>query len=219
MRKIIVSTFLSMDGILQAPGAPEEDPTNDFAYGGWSFHHWDDLMNEYMGNIMSRPFDLLLGRFTYEIFAAHWPYQKDAVGELFNRINKYVVTNSAVDTAWQNTIVLSGDSVEKLKKLKTEEGGDLLVNGSGKLIQTLFQHNLVDELHTWFFPLTLGSGKKLFESGTQAQEWQLTNSATSTTGVIMASYIPKGKIKTGSFVPDEISQVEVERRKKIKNMK
>jgi len=218
MRRIVVSTFLSMDGVLQAPGGPQEDPTNNFAYGGWSHPHWDDLMNETMGKIMSKPFDLLLGHFTYEIFAAHWPYQNDAIGELFNRINKYVVATTPVDLSWQNSILISGDIVEELKKFKAGEGSDLLVNGSGKLVQTLLRHRLVDELHTWLFPVTLGMGKKLFEAGTQAQEWQLTGSAISTTGVIIASYMPKGNVRTGSFVSDEVSDKEIARRKKNKEL-
>src|SRR5688572_23833530 len=111
MRRIVVSTFLSMDGVLQAPGGPQEDPTLNFTYGGWSYPYWDELMNETMGKIMSNPFDLLLGHFTYDIFAAHWPFQSDAIGELFNRINKYVVATTPVDLSWQNSILISGDIV------------------------------------------------------------------------------------------------------------
>jgi dihydrofolate reductase len=218
MRRIVVSTFLSMDGVLQAPGGPQEDPTNNFTYGGWSHPHWDDLMNATMGKIMSKPFDLLLGHFTYEIFAAHWPYQKGAIGELFDRINKYVVATRPVDLSWQNSILISGDIVEELKKLKAEGGPNLLVNGSGKLIQTLLQHCLVDEIHTWLFPVTLGTGKKLFDAGTQAQEWKLTDSTVSTTGVIISSYTPKGNVKTGSFVPDQVSDKEIARQKKNREL-
>lgn len=207
-----------MDGVLQAPGGPHEDPTNNFRYGGWSFPHWDDVMNEAMGKIMSAPYDLLLGHFTYDIFAAYWPYQNDAIGEAFNRITKYVVATKPVDLSWQNSVLISGDVVGELKKLKAQDGSDLLVNGSGKLIQTLLQHHLVDELHTWIFPVTLGRGKKLFEGGTQAQEWQLTGSVVSTTGVLIASYVPKGEVRTGSFVADEVSERETARREKIKGL-
>ena len=216
MRKIIVSTFITMDGVLQAPGGPEEDPSNQFKWGGWTFHYWDDLMNNTMGKIMSGPFDLLLGRRTYEIFAAHWPYQEnDPIGETFNRIQKYVVATTAVDLSWQNSTLITGDIITELKKLKEQDGPDLLVNGSGKLVQSLLSNHLVDELHTWIFPLTLGSGKKLFEEGTQAIQWKLTDTTVSTTGVIIASYIPGGKVKTGSFVPDKVSEAEIARREKL----
>ena len=214
MRKIIVSTFLSMDGVLQAPGGPEEDRSKQFKWGGWSFHYWDDLMNNAMGKIMSKPFDLLLGRRTYEIFAAHWPYQNDEIGEAFNRVNKYVVATTSVDLSWKNSILINTDVVNELKKLKKQDGPDLFVNGSGKLIQTLLSNHLVDELHTWTFPLTLGQGKKLFEEGTQAQQWKPTDSVVSTTGVIIASYVPGGDIKAGSFVPDKVSEAEMARREK-----
>lgn len=217
MRKIIVSTFLTMDGVLQAPGGPEEDPSNQFKWGGWSFHYWDDLMNGAMGSIMSAPYDLLLGRRTYEIFAAHWPCQQnDPIAETFNRIRKYVVATSPVDLSWQNSILVTGDVAGELKKLKEQDGPDLLVNGSGRLIQTLLSHHLVDVLHTWIFPLTLGSGKKLFEEGTQALQWKLTDTTVSTTGVIIASYTPDGNVQVGSFVPDQPSEAEMARRDKLK---
>jgi dihydrofolate reductase len=205
-----------MDGVLQAPGGPEEDSTGQFKWGGWSFHYWDDLMNEKMGRILSGPFDLLLGRRTYEIFAAHWPYQEnDPTAETFNRIEKYVVATTPVDLSWQKSTLITGNIVSELKKLKTQDGPDLLVNGSGRLIQTLLEHHLIDVLHTWIFPVTLGKGKKLFEEGTQAQEWKLTDTTISTTGVIIASYLPAGDVKIGSFVPDTISEAEIARRNKF----
>ncbi|HKO81548.1 MAG TPA: dihydrofolate reductase family protein [Chitinophagaceae bacterium] len=214
MRKIIVATFLSMDGVMQAPGGPQEDTSNGFKWGGWIVHYGDDLTNNAVGKIMSKPFDLLLGRRTYEIFAAHWPYQNDAIGEIFNRINKYVVATTPIDTSWKNSILINKDVVNELKKLKKQDGPDLLVHGSSKLVQTLFAHQLIDELHTWIYPITLGKGKKLFEEGTQAQEWKLTDSVVSTTGVIIASYVPGGDVKTGSFVPDQPSAAEMKRREK-----
>jgi dihydrofolate reductase len=182
--------------------------------GGWSFPFWDDLMNQQMGKIMSKPFDLLLGRKTYEIFAAHWPYQNDTIGELFNNINKYVVATTSVDVSWKNTILIRDNVVAQLKKLKSEDGSDLLVNGSGRLIQTLLSNRLIDELHVWTFPLTLGPGKKLFEDGTQATQWKLTNNAISTTGVVIASYIPGGDVQPGSFASDKPCEAEIARRKK-----
>lgn len=214
MRKIIVVTFMTMDGVLQAPGGPEEDPTNGFKWGGWQFAHSDDLADKEIVKIMSTPFDLLLGRRTYEIFAAHWPYQKDMIGEKFNNINKYVVATTPVDTSWKNSILISSDVVNELKKLKAQDGPDLLVHGSGRLVQTLFANQLVDVLHIWTHPVTLGKGKKLFEEGTPAQQWKLTASVVSTTGVIMATYVPDGEVKLGTFGPDTISKAEIERRKK-----
>lgn len=216
MRKIIVSTFLTMDGVLQAPGGPEEDTSNHFKWGGWSFPYWDDLMNEAMAKIMSTPFDLLLGRRTYEIFAAHWPYQQnDPIGELFNRIQKYVVATTPIDLSWQNSVLVTGDVVCELKKLKEQDGPNLLVHGSSRLMQTLLSNHLVDALHPWTFPITLGEGKRLFEEGTQALEWKVTEATVSTTGVIMGSYVPDGNVKTGSFAPDTISKAEIARREKF----
>lgn len=215
MRKIIVSTFLTMDGILQAPGGPEEDRTNGFKWGGWMFPNADDVTNAAMVELMSKPFDLLLGRRTYEIFAAYWPYKDDKIGELFNRINKYVVATTAIDLSWKNSFLINKNVVNELKKLKEQEGGNLLVHGSGKLVQTLLANHLVDELHTWINPVTLGKGKKMFEEGTQAQQWKMTKSVVSTTGVIIASYVPDGEVKHGSFVPDEVSDAEIARRKKV----
>jgi len=215
MRKIIVSTFLTMDGVLQAPGGPEEDPSNQFKWGGWVFHYFDDIMNNALGKILFQPYDLLLGRRTYEIFAAHWPYQEnDPIGEVFNRIRKYVVATTPLDLSWQNSTLIKGDIVKELKKLKEQDGPDLLVQGSGRLIQSLLSNHLVDVLHTWTFPITLGKGKKLFEEGTQALQWKLTDTVVSTTGAIIASYVPDGDVKTGSFVPDKVSEAEIARRDK-----
>lgn len=214
MRKIIVVTFLTMDGVLQAPGGPEEDRTGGFKWGGWQFPFSDELANNALAKIMSTPFDLLLGRRTYEIFAAYWPYNNDAIGEKFNRINKYVVATTPVDTSWKHSILINGDVVNELKKLKAQDGPDLLVHGSSGLIQTLFANRLVDVLHTWTYPLTLGKGKKLFKEGTPAQEWKLTEAVVSTTGAILASYVPGGEVRLGSYVPDEVSDAEIERRKK-----
>ncbi len=215
MRKIIVSTFISMDGVMQAPGAPQEDTTQHFKYGGWTFPLWDDIMNEAMGRIMSAPFDLLLGRRTYEIFAAYWPYQQgNPIAETFNKIEKYVVATTPIDTSWQNTTLISTGVVNELEKLKQQDGPALFVNGSSKLVQTLLQHRLVDELHTWTFPLTLGNGKKLFAEGTQATQWKMISSTISTTGVVIASFVPGADVQTGSFV-EQPSEAEVARREKF----
>lgn len=214
MRKIIVVTFMTMDGVMQAPGGPEEDRTGGFKWGGWQFAYADEVTNNALIKIMSAPFDLLLGRRTYEIFAAYWPYKNDMIGEKFNRINKYVVATTPIDTSWTNTILIKEDVVNELKKLKEQDGPDLLVHGSGVLIQTLFAHKLVDVLHTWTIPITLGEGKKLFKDGTTAQEWRLTESAVSTKGVIIANYVPGGDMKPGSYVPEDVSDAEIMRRRK-----
>jgi dihydrofolate reductase len=205
-----------MDGVIQAPGGPHEDPANQFKWGGWSAHYWDDLMNGTMDRIVSEPYDLLLGRRTYEIFAAHWPYQKnDPMAEVFDRVQKYVVATTPVDLSWQNSTLINSNIVNELKKLKAQDGVNLLVYGSGRLTQTLLEHQLIDVLYTWTFPLTLGSGKKLFEEGTQAQEWKLTEAKISTTGVIIASYVPAGDVRTGSIPSDTVSEAELARRKKF----
>ena len=165
---------------------------------------------------MTDPFDLLLGRRTYEIFAAYWPYQKNnPIGDLFNRVNKYVVARKPVDISWEGSSLITGDAIDELKKLKKQDGPRLIVHGSSRLLQSLLSNHLVDELHTWTFPITFGTGKKLFEEGTQAVQWKLTHSAASTTGVIVAGYVPDGEIKTGSFVEGEVSDKEIARRKKL----
>lgn len=146
MRKIIVPTFMTMDGVLQAPGGPEEDRSNGFKWGGWQFSYWGEPMNEILGKLFSKPFDLFLGRRTYEIFAAHWPYQNDAIAETFNRINKYVVATTPIDLSRKNSILINKDVVNELKKLKKEDGPDLLVHGISRLVQTLLANHLVDIL-------------------------------------------------------------------------
>ena len=203
-----------MDGVLQAPGGPEEDRTNGFKWGGWLFPLSDEVTDGSLAKTMSKPFDLLLGRRTYEIFAAHWPYQEDAIGEKFNQIKKYVVATTPIDTSWKNSVLINKDVVNELKKLKQGDGPDLLVHGSSRLVQILFSNDLVDVLHIWICPLTLGKGKKLFEEGTPAKAWKMTDSVISTTGVVIATYVPDGEVKSGSYVPDKVSDAETERRKK-----
>jgi len=214
MRKIIVATFLTMDGVMQAPGGPQEDTRNGFSWGGWMFPFSDHIVNEAIGALFTTPFELLLGRRTYEIFSAHWPYQNDQIGEIFNRIRKYVVATTPVDTSWHNSTLISSDVVNELKRLKGEDGPDLLVHGSATLVQTLLANNLVDELHTLTFPITLGKGIKLFQQGTQPTRWRLIASAVSSTGALIGSYIPDGDVPTGSFVPDNPSESEIARRKR-----
>jgi dihydrofolate reductase len=214
MREIIVVTYMTMDGVLQAPGGPEEDRSNGFQYGGWMFPYVDEQMGGILDKIMSSRYDLLLGRRTYEIFSAYWPYKNDKIGETFTRVNKYVVATTSIDLSWKNSILINKDVVNEIKKLKEQDGPDLLIWGSGRLLQTLFSNRLVDELHTWTFPIILGKGKRLFEEGVAAQEWKLTESTVSTTGVVIATYVPNGEVKLGSFVEEEASDAELARRKK-----
>lgn len=216
MRKIIVATFMSMDGVLQSPGGPEEDPTNGFRWGGWQFSYRDEEADKALGKLFTNPFDLLLGRRTYEIFSAYWPYQNDEIAALFNSVNKYVVATTPIDTSWTKSHLISKDVVNELKKLKAQEGPDLLVHGSGKLVQTMLANRLVDVLHTFIYPLTLGKGKRLFEEGTPTQEWQVTGAVVGPTGVICATYVPGGEVHPQSYPVTTPSKAELERRDKWK---
>lgn len=198
MRKIIVLTFVSLDGVMQAPGGPEEDPSGGFEYGGWTFPYFDEFAGEIMGEQMKPPFNLLLGRKTYDIFASYWPEHADNWPGV-NETAKYVVSNTLRNPEWNNTTVISGDVVKKLEELKAEDGPDLFVHGSGNLVQTLWKNDLVDELWLKIFPVTLGKGKRLFAEGTIPAAFELTDSKTSPRGVIFASYKRAGKVGTGSF--------------------
>jgi dihydrofolate reductase len=201
MRKIITTTFLTMDGVYQAPGGPEEDTSGGFAHGGWSFGYWDELMGNTMGAFMAEPFELLLGRRTYDIFASFWPKtDKDPeVAKPFNETNKYVVSHSPQELTWQNSTLITGDVVPQLRKLKESDAPDLWVHGSGNLIQTLLENGLVDRMHIWIFPVTVGTGKRFFAGGTPAAGWKLADSKIGAEGVIIATYEPAGEIKKGSF--------------------
>jgi dihydrofolate reductase len=201
MRKVVAAAFLSLDGVMQAPGGPEEDPDSDFTLGGWTFHHWDDVMGRAMDEAFGIPFDLLLGRKTYEIFAAHWPRvpADDPVGTLFNRVTKYVVTSSTAPLAWRNSVALRGDAAQAVAELKRHNGPDLLLQGSSELIQTLLAHDLIDEFRLMTFPVVLGSGKRLFGRGAIPVGLKLVSSQVSTTGVVISSYIRSGEVTTGSF--------------------
>jgi dihydrofolate reductase len=200
MRKLITSTFLTLDGVMQAPGGPGEDDSGGFAHGGWSVNYWDDLMGEVMGEAMSAPFDLLLGRKTYDIFAAFWPHASEEAGSKpLNDATKYVVSRSHPTLDWKESILIEGDAAEGIAALKKEDGPELQVHGSGNLIQTLIHHNLVDEYRLWVFPVLLGSGKRLFSDGTVPSGLKLVDSKVSTTGVVIGTYEPAGEIVTGSF--------------------
>ena len=200
MRKLIVSTFVTLDGVMQAPGGPEEDGEGGFAYGGWSVNYWDDQMGEVMGEAMSKPFDLLLGRKTYDIFAAFWPNASDdAGGKPLNDATKYVASRSQPTLAWGPSVLIEGDAAEGVAALKNGNGPALQVHGSGNLIQTLVRHNLVDEFRLWVFPVVIGSGKRLFADGTIPAGLKRIDSKISTTGVVIGTYEPAGELVTGSF--------------------
>ncbi|MGA8193219.1 MAG: dihydrofolate reductase family protein [Acetobacteraceae bacterium] len=218
MRRIIVATFTSLDGVMQAPGGPGEDPTGGFALGGWTAPHFDTALGASMGEIFGRPFDLLLGRKTYDIFAAHWPYvsdPNDPIAGLFNRVTKYVASRSSPKLSWQNSRWLGQDTVASLQTLKGEDGPDLLIQGSSELLQTLWKHGLVDEFSVLIFPVVLSKGKRLFGDGTVPVGLRLVKSQAYPTGVIVANYAPAGDVRTGDFQLAEPSKAELERRRKL----
>ena len=201
MRNLIVTTMLTLDGVMQAPGGPEEDDSGGFAYGGWSVSFWDDLMGELKTEELSVPFDLLLGRRTYEILGAYWPTApEEAGGKPLNDATKYVATRSRPSLDWTPALLLEGDAADGVATLKQEDvGPELQVHGSGNLAQTLIRQGLVDEYRLWVFPVVLGSGKRLFADGTVPAALRLVDSKVSTTGVVMSTYEPAGEVVTGSF--------------------
>lgn len=205
MRKIIVLTFLSLDGVMQSPGGPEEDPSGDFKLGGWTVPYFDEFLGNEMGKQMEGTYDLLLGRKTFEIFAGYWPTHTDDWPQV-NTIKKYVVSESLTTHEWENSVFLK--DVDEIKKLKEGparnastdgDGPDLQVHGSSKLIQTLLEHDLVDEFWLKIFPVALGKGKRLFAEGTIPVAFKLIESKTSPSGVIIANFKRAGEVKTGSF--------------------
>ena len=217
MRKLIVSAFVSLDGVMQAPGGPEEDPSGGFKYGGWVFPYWDEASGEVMEGIFARPYDLLLGRRTYDIFAAYWPFQKDSpIGDQFNSVTKYVATSGTDPLTWANSVKLEGDVLDAVAGLKQGDGPDLLTQGSAMLVRALLARGLVDELNLLVFPVLLGKGKRWFDETARPGELALVSSITSTTGVIVSRYCPAGPVRTGSFAQDEPSEAEVARREKTK---
>jgi dihydrofolate reductase len=200
MRKVIVQTFLTLDGVMQAPGGPEEDTSGGFSQGGWSVNYWDDRMGEVMGAAMGVPFDLLLGRKTYDIFSAYWPNASEEEGaKPLNDATKYVASRSNPTLDWEKSVLISGDVADGVAALKKQDGPELQVHGSGDLVQTLLRSNLVDEFRLWVFPVVIGSGKRLFAEGTVPTGLKLADSIVSTTGVVMGTYLPTGEINLGSF--------------------
>lgn len=218
MRKVVAAAFLSLDGVMQAPGGPEEDPASDFAYGGWVFPHWDGVVDRAMDEALHTPFDLLLGRRTYEIFAAHWPHvpADDPVGRVFNAVTKYVATTSATPLSWRNSVALQGDAATAVAELKRQDGPVLLLQGSSHLIQTLLAADLIDEFRLMTFPVLLGKGKRLFGPGTIPAGLKLVDSKASATGVVISTYLRSGEVTTGSFAQAQPTEAELARREPVR---
>lgn len=206
MSKLVVTTFLSLDGVMQGPGGPEEDRSDEFDQGGWLVPFADEDMGRFVVDWIAAADGFLLGRKTYEIFAAHWPHvtaQNDLVATKLNSLPKYVVSKTLDKVEWNNSTLIKGDVAEEVAKLKRRPGKELQVHGSGELAQTLMQHDLVDEYRLWFYPVVLGSGKRLFREGGVAKALRLVSSNTTSTGVVVNSYQPIGKVKYGSFEVDQ----------------
>jgi dihydrofolate reductase len=206
MRKLVVGTFLTLDGVMQGPGGPDEDRDGGFAHGGWSVKYWDDMMGKIIVEQMEKPDALLLGRKTYEIFASHWPRvtdPSDPVASKLNSMQKYVASRTLQKVDWHNSTLLRGDAATAVRRLKAQTGGEILVQGSSHLIQTLLKHDLIDEFRLWVFPVMVGPGKRLFGDGTIPGAFRLADAATSSTGVVIHRYERAGKLEVGSFEVDE----------------
>ena len=200
MRKLVVLTFVTLDGVMQAPGGPEEDTSGGFKYGGWTVGYWDDFLGNVMDAQMGKPFDLLLGRKTYEIFAGYWPNAKnEPLADRLNAARKYVVSTSLSKLEWNNSILITGEAADEIRKLKDQDGPEIQVQGSSNLIQTLLKNDLVDEFCLKIFPVIIGRGKRLFGEGTIPAGYRLLESKVSPTGVVVTTYVRDGEIKTGSF--------------------
>ena len=203
MRTLFVNTFLTLDGVMQAPGGPGEDDSGGFAHGGWSVTYWDERMGELMDEVMSHPFDLVLGRRTYDIFAAYWPRATDqAAAKPLNEATKYVASRGRPALDWPTSVQIEGDVADGVAALKRTDGPELQVHGSGDLLQTLIRHGLVDRYRLWVFPVVVGRGKRLFADGTVPAGLRMVDSAVSSTGVMIGTYEPAGEIPIGSFALD-----------------
>jgi dihydrofolate reductase len=214
MRNLTGAVFLSLDGIMQAPGGPEEDQSGGFHFGGWTAPFWDEDMGPFE-KILGSEYDLLLAKRTYDIFSAYWPYNQDnPIGARFQRINKYVLTHSDEPLSWENSHKLSGDTAAAVEELKRSEGRDLLIQGSSTLYAPLISAGLIDRLVLMTFPVVLGEGKSIFDGSLKPRGLKLVDSFVSGTGVVTAIYEPAGDVKTGTFETKEPSQAELERREK-----
>ncbi len=203
MRKLTVGAFLSIDGVVQGPGTPHEDESGGFSHGGWTVNYWDEIMGQVMAASMSSPFEMVLGRKTYDIFAAHWPNAgDDPAAAALNNATKYVASRTRTSLEWVNSTLIEGNVADGVAKLRNQNGTDLQVHGSGNLLQTLMAHDLIDEYRLWVFPVVLGEGKRLFADGAVPRGLKLIDHVVSTTGVVMSTYQPAGQLVTGSFALD-----------------
>jgi dihydrofolate reductase len=213
MRKLAVNTFMSLDGVMQAPGGPDEDPTGGFTLGGWGVNYFDDEMMERIAE--SGPYELLLGRGTYEIFAAHWPYDEGPIADQLNGTRKHVASTTLDQVDWNNSTLITGDVAEYVAALKREDGPEIQVHGSPGLIQTLLKHDLVDEFRLWIFPVVVGTGKRFFGDGTIPAGLKLVDSKVTKTGVTVNTYERAGEIEPGLMDFDEPTEAELERRRRL----
>ena len=215
MRRLTGAVFLSLDGVMQAPGGPEEDPTSDFRFGGWVFPFWDGSLEKPFGKVIDAEYDLLLGKRTYDIFAGYWPYNQDIpIGARFQRINKYVLTHSDQPLEWDHSHRLSGDTAEAVAELKRSDGRDLLIQGSSTLYVPLLAAGLIDRLVLMIFPVVLGKGKRIFDGSQAPGALKLVDHSVSDKGVVYLTYEPGGEVLAGSFASKEPSQAELDRRAK-----
>jgi dihydrofolate reductase len=218
MRKVITGAFVSLDGVMQAPGGPKEDPTHGFELGGWVVPYIDEVFGAAIDDMFGQPFDLLLGRRTYEIFAAHWPYAEDGdydlIAKRFNSVTKYVATRSAMALTWKGSVALH-DAVADVNRLKREDGPSLVTQGSSDLLQSLLTNDLIDEISTFTFPVVLGRGKKLFGDGAKPAAFTMVDHKVTTRGVIIARYQRAGAVVTGDFAMDPPTTAEIARRERI----
>ena len=213
MRKLTVNTFMSLDGVMQAPGGPDEDPTGGFTLGGWAVNYFDGEMMQRMTE--ADPYELLLGRGTYEIFAAHWPYDEGPIADRLNSTRKHVASTTLDRVEWNNSVLISGDVAEDVAGLKGEDGAEIQVHGSPGLIQTLLRHDLIDQFRLWIFPVVLGAGKRFFADGTMPAGLKLVDSEVSKSGVTINTYERAGEITPGLMDFDEPTDAELERRRRL----
>ena len=213
MRKLAVNTFMSLDGVMQSPGGPDEDPTGGFELGGWAANYFDDEMMSQVAE--AGPYELLLGRGTYEIFAAHWPHDEGPIADQLNGTRKHVASTTLEKVEWNNSTLITGDVAEYVAALKKQDGPEIQVHGSPGLIQTLLEHDLIDELRMWIFPLVIGTGKRFFGDGTIPGALKLIDSKASKTGVTINTYERAGDVNPGSFEFDEPTEAEIQRRQRL----
>jgi dihydrofolate reductase len=213
MRTLAINSFVSLDGVMQSPGGPDEDPTGGFELGGWGVNHMDEEM---MGQVAEAdPYELLLGRGTYEIFAAHWPYDEGPIADQLNSTRKHVASTTLKEVEWNNSTLITGNVADYVAELKSQDGPEIQVHGSPGLIQTLLENDLIDEYRVWIFPVVIGTGKRLFGDGAHPAALKLVDSKVSKTGVTINTYQRAGDVDTGSFEFDEPTEAELERRERL----